>query len=169
MACKHVALCCAFVTGAAREDRRTLTYRCPALHCTDPNTELWGGEIRLPRLCSASHAATQQFFAPQKCIRANCTCVMPPARRRPNDHWCLAMPGLQLRSIARCIECSSIAQAIEQLIADRITGALTATAFEHRRYKIRHSGERKDRYRNSTADTHWHRPSPLIGTVYHKK
>lgn len=62
---KHVALCCAFVTGAAREDRRTLTYRCPALHCTDPNTELWGGD-RLPRLCSAFDAAPQQFFAPQK-------------------------------------------------------------------------------------------------------
>lgn len=150
---KHLALCCAFVTGAAREDRRTLTYRCPALHCTDLNTELWG-EIASP--VSAQHFMLRRSNSShhKRCIRANCTCVMPPARRRTNDHWCLAMPGLQPRSIARCIECSSIAQAIEQLIADRITGALTATAFEHRRYKIRHSGERKDRYRNSTADTH---------------
>jgi len=153
MACKHVALCCAFVTGAAGEDRRTLTFSCHALRSTGPDTEL--GE-RTSHLVSTQNLMLQRSNSPcnKRCIRANSTCIMPLAWCRTNDHWCRPMPGLQLPSIARCIKCSSIAQAIEQLITDRITGALTATAFEHRRYEIRHSGERKDRYRNSTEDTH---------------
>lgn len=119
-----------------------------------PQHRTLGGEIVSP--VSAQHSMLRRSNSShrKRCIRANCTCVMRPAWRRTNDHWGWPMPGLQLRSIARCTESSNIAQAIEQLIADRITGALTATAFEHRRYKIRHSGERKDRHRNSTADTH---------------